>query len=58
LLKILSLTPSYQAENCVRSSPDKVCLIELGFGMRAHIIQIASSVEEVGIVPLLACEIK
>jgi hypothetical protein len=36
----------------------KVCPIELGFGIRANVIQIVGSVEEVGIVPLLACEVK
>jgi len=37
-------------------STHKVYPIVLGFGMRTQIIQIVCSVEEVGIVPLLACE--
>jgi len=36
----------------------KVCPIEHGFGMRAHIIQIVGIVEEVAIVHLFACEVK
>jgi len=35
----------------------KACPIVLGFGMRTHIIQIVGKVEEVGMVPLLACEV-
>jgi len=34
-----------------------VCPILRGFGKRIHIIQIVGSVEGVGIVPLLACEV-
>jgi len=36
----------------------KVCPIVFGFVMRAHIIQIVGSVDEMALVPLLACEIE
>jgi len=35
-----------------------VCPTDLGFGIRTNIVQILGRVEELGIVPLLACEVK
>jgi len=39
------------------SSPNKVCPIVLGFGIRAQIIQIVICVDEMGVIPLLSCDI-
>jgi hypothetical protein len=37
---------------------NRVCPIKFGLGIRAHIIYIVGRVEEVGVLPLFACQVE